>query len=360
MLWTLSVLTFVLAVFTALPWSKRTEWWIRGADFPRTQFLVLGAALLAASILFLDTESPHTWFILVVVSLCILQQAYWILPYTPFARSEVKDAQKGARTPRLRLISANVLCPNPRRKEFLALVEREDPDLLVTLETDSSWEDLLRPIEKRLPHTLRCPLDNLYGMHLYSRWPFRDARIQFLVEKDVPSMHLLLQHPEGPEIRVHILHPAPPSPTENETSSERDAELVMVGKSTRGSRFPIIVTGDLNDVAWSRTTRLFRKLSGLLDPRIGRGFYNTFHAHWWPMRWPVDHVFHSDHFTLVELRRLPAGGSDHFPMLVELALEPGAAERQEGLSPDAEDKEQAEETLAQEQVSPGAVHRPGG
>jgi endonuclease/exonuclease/phosphatase (EEP) superfamily protein YafD len=121
---------------------------------------------------------------------------------------------------------------------------------------------------------------------------------------------------------------------------------------------PVIVAGDLNDVAWSSTTRLFRKISGLLDPRIGRGMFNTFHADFWFMRWPLDHLFHSRHFTVKSIKRLPAFGSDHFPMLVELVHDEITGSRQEGLTADASDKKIAEEKIAQESERLLDVHEP--
>jgi endonuclease/exonuclease/phosphatase (EEP) superfamily protein YafD len=196
-------------------------------------------------------------------------------------------------------------------------------------------------------------------MHLYSRFPLEDPKVQFLVEPDVPSMHTLLVLPSGRRVCLHCLHPAPPSPTENPTSRERDAELVMVGRSVAHARYPIIVSGDLNDVAWSATTRLFRKVSGLLDPRVGRGMYNTFHAGHWLCRWPVDHFFHSKHFTLVCLERLPSCGSDHFPVMIELECEPRVVSDQEGLDAAPEDHSEAREKMNEESVSSSEVHRPG-
>jgi endonuclease/exonuclease/phosphatase (EEP) superfamily protein YafD len=117
----------------------------------------------------------------------------------------------------------------------------------------------------------------------------------------------------------------------------------MVGRLAAREREPTIVAGDMNDVAWSHTTRLFQRVSRTLDPRRGRGMFNTFHARWFFMRWPLDHLFHSEHFRLVRLRRGAAFGSDHFPMVVELELDPAARHEQEPPERSADDEREADE-----------------
>jgi hypothetical protein len=102
----------------------------------------------------------------------------------------------------------------------------------------------------------------------------------------------------------------------------------VIAREVKARGGPAIVAGDFNDVAWSHTSRLMQRTGGLLDPRVGRGLYNTFDATLPLLRYPLDHIFHTEHFTLAELRRLPFIGSDHFPMSATLCYEPQAIQPQ--------------------------------
>ncbi len=355
----LAILTALLVFFTLFPLWRNEAWWVRGFDFPRLQFLVLALFLLLADFIFLDFDKTQSWVIVFASIGCVVFHLAWILPYSRLFPCEVKAAEDRVTGNLIRIISSNVLTPNRNYQALLDHVKQYDPHIVVTLETDKWWEEKLDVLEKEYKYTIKCPLDNKYGMHVYSKLVLEDTATQFIVEDDVPSMHAMVTLESGVKIRVHFLHPAPPSPTENESSSERDAELLVVGKSIADEEGPIIVTGDLNDVAWSATTRLFRKISGLLDPRIGRGMFNTFHAEHWFARWPLDHIFHSEHFTLSRIERLPYIGSDHFPMFVELLYAPADGADQEGLKADEDDHEVAEEKMDEQGVDEMEVHEPG-
>ncbi|MGX4642532.1 endonuclease/exonuclease/phosphatase family protein [Massilia sp. SYSU DXS3249] len=353
-----STLVALILVATLLPLSKHTEWWVRDLDFPRLQIAIVALIVLVAEPFLLDLSDMTSDVLVAITAACLLYQAWWIFPYLRVYPNEVKTAVSSDMTERIRILTANVLTPNRNTDGLIALIREHNPHVFVTLETDAWWQERLDVLEDEYRFTMKCPLDNLYGMHVYSRLPLEDGAIQFLVDEDIPSMHALVVLPSGRKVRIHFLHPAPPSPTEHDESTERDAELLVVAKSVAGLDTPVIVAGDLNDVAWSRTTRLFRKISGLLDPRVGRGMFNTFHADYWFLRWPLDHLFHSRHFTLSFIRRLPHFGSDHFPVLVELVYDRVRGAEQEGLAADEDDHKLAEEKIAAEPVTVDDVHEP--
>ena len=225
------------------------------------------------------------------------------------------------------------------------MVAREEPDLLLVVETDQWWVNQLKMLQDSYPYGVERPLANTYGIVFYSKLPLVNPEIRYLLQEDVPSVRTQVILPSGRRIWFYGLHPKPPTPTEDKTSTRRDAELLIVGREAEKREQPVVVAGDLNDVAWSYTTTLFQKASGLLDPRLGRGLYSTFHAKYPFIRWPLDHVFHSDHFGLLALRRLNAFGSDHFPVYIVLGLNSEAKIVQEEPKADREEKQEVEKKI---------------
>ncbi|WP_298978127.1 endonuclease/exonuclease/phosphatase family protein [uncultured Psychrobacter sp.] len=339
--WLAGFITFV----TIWGWMPLDNWWVRVVEFPRIQIMVLGVVAWAAMILFYSEWQIGQWLLFLALSLTLAYQLRMVLPYTQLWKKEVQNATDDPKLAehQIKIMVSNVLTPNEQKQDLVNLVNDKNPDILIALETDKKWERALEQIEPDYPYTVKVPLDNLYGMHLYSKLELIDPEIKYLIIDDIPSIHSQLRLQSGQVIWLYCLHPMPPSPTEADKSTTRDAELLMVGKHIKEHEQTAILAGDLNDVAWSKTTRRFQRISGLLDPRIGRHFINTFHVKYPFLRWALDHIFHSACFTLVDISRMPSIGSDHFPVMTTLQYEPQEASKQEQNAPTA-DAEDIQET----------------
>jgi endonuclease/exonuclease/phosphatase (EEP) superfamily protein YafD len=340
------VLGAVAVIATALSLVRAKAWWIRIWDFPRVQLFVAAGAALAAWTGGTMLEGVADLAVHGALGGVLVLQGAAIWRYTRLAPREVQRSARTDPARRVALLESNVLQTNRDADRLIEITRAADADVMVFVETDAWWQERLdAAFAESHPHGPRCALPNTYGMLLYSRLPLEDACVDFLLQADIPSMQARVRLPSGDRIWLNCVHPRPPAPGESDESLARDAELLLVGKRVRGSALPVIVLGDLNDVAWSHTTRLFQKTSRLLDPRKGRGFFATFHARYPGLRWPLDHVFFSDHFRLVSMDRLGYVGSDHFPVCVVLSLEPDAVAEQEAPAADAADLQEAHETL---------------
>lgn len=348
-MWFLRIIAYILGtvaiVLTVLPFFRFGAWWIRIGDFPRMQITFL-CGLVA--LFFGVVHYPLTTFeiiFLVSLGLCAAYQFYCILPYLPFYPKQVEAAESNDKNNIIKLLISNVLIENKDADKLLAIIKKESPDVIILDEPDHRWMDDVASLDSSYPYSVKYPLDNAYGIALFSRLKLENPEVKFLVQNDIPSIFTGVRLNEEVSINLFCIHPRPPFPTENDRSNERDAELIMVGKMIENISDPTIIAGDLNDVAWSRTTKLFQRISNLLDPRIGRGMFNSFHADYWFIRFPLDHVFHSNHFRVSDIRRLPSVGSDHFPILIALSYEPSAELTQE--KPEASENEeiQADEII---------------
>ncbi len=337
----LAVLTGLLVVVTILSFLHFSHGFYRVFSFPRLQFSVAAVVLFALSLIFLD-RPRWEWALLSTQIACFVAQGWAIAQFLP-VRASQSDVYDGPpdQPNMVSVLSYNVKMSNVRFQEAIDLVRLHQPDIAIFMETDAKWDDAMAVLAGDWPNHVREPLDNSYGILLYSRLALADTEIMHLTMKDTPSIVTTVTLANGEPFRLYCVHPEPPVPFAD--SAGRDAELVRVARLVKEESLPTIVCGDLNDVAWSHTTRLFQRMSRLLDPRVGRGFFNTFDARYWFMRWPLDHLFHDARFALVSMRRLPHIGSDHFPILFQLALTQGTGSSRRPPEHDQDDRGEAKE-----------------
>lgn len=341
---TLFYLSIFVVIVTLIPFIRHDYWIFRVFEYPRLQKLVLNFLLMVISLWFWPVEIHQLiGFVLLVVNLVYL--VYLVLPFTVFGVKQIVSSTKPEGENNISLLVANVYQDNRESKKYLQLIEQCNPDVVLMVETNLWWQQQMDEIGAGYPHQLKMPLENTYGMIFYSRLELRNGSINFLVEDDIPSIQVEVKLKSGQWLRLYCLHPEPPVPQENPRSTERDKEILMVAKMAKECELPVIVMGDLNDVAWSYTTELFGKVSGLLDPRRGRGFFNSFNAKYFFLRFPLDHIFCSADFTLSGIKRMNSCGSDHFPMCINFQYSPALKKLNNEPVADAADIELAEEKI---------------
>jgi endonuclease/exonuclease/phosphatase (EEP) superfamily protein YafD len=340
---TILIYCALLFSFTLLPLIRNDYWIFRVFDYPRLQKLFLNVTAIILVIAYYGGSPACKYTLLALLAINTFHLLWLILPFTWFGKKQVHKAGPRDTSKRINVMIANVFQDNKNTAGCLKEIGKADPDVVLLLETNGWWDTQTRALEKSYPYFKRVPLENTYGLLLYSKLELIGPAVKYLVENDIPSIHTQIKLRNGRLIQFYAVHPTPPVPNENVRSTERDKELLLVADLAKDSNMPVIVAGDLNDVAWSHTTELFLKMSGLLDPRRGRGFFNTFHAHYFFIRFPLDHAFISRHFKLNIIKRLRNYNSDHFPIYLDVQLEDGAYEEQQPLEVDQDDKEEAAE-----------------
>ncbi|MDT0643073.1 endonuclease/exonuclease/phosphatase family protein [Zunongwangia sp. F363] len=327
---TLLILCTLLSLIYDIP-----RWYLKVLDFPRTQYLICAVIFLILFILI--NRKWKTASILLTAGLVasIGIQLDFILPYF-IAEKSVPNANMKIVKPEntVSILLGNVLITNHHAEEFLNIIRNNDPDMVLAMEVNDWWVEHLKSLKKDYPYQMSLPLDNAYGMVLYSKMPLKNSEIKFFNHSRVPSFHAEVELPSGKSFRFHGMHPVAPFPSDKypenigDGRQDEQEEIAMqkLGSMVARDSLPSIVAGDFNDVSWSHTSRLLEKDDILNNVRIGRGLYNTFDAKSLIMRWPLDHFFVSKEFSVVEIQRLPKFNSDHFPILAELAIESNASE----------------------------------
>lgn len=336
----------VLVAF--LPLLESGQWMIRLWDFPKLQLAVITGILAIGAVVLIRRRQKKWWPGVIFTSLVIatIWQSSYVVPFTPIWTVEAAEAKTDANT--FDVLVVNLNFENEQFDKVNEEIAKLDPDVLILIEIDRQWLKVLDTIRSGYDYHEEVIRGEGLGLSVWSRLEMSSSRVRHVIDERRASIWSDLKI-GGESFRLVAVHPTPPGLPKREgdgrhNSRIRDAELVLIAKEiARQDGRSWVVAGDFNDVAWSHTTRLFKRTSGLKDPRIGRSFMGTFHAANPFVRFPIDHVFVSDGFSISGLSRHRISGSDHFAVRARLALDSSRM----GTTPEpvGDDRENADEII---------------
>ncbi len=216
-----------------------------------------------------------------------------------------------------RVVTVNVHTANLRHDLVEAFLRRENPDVILLIEVDARWLTQLAALTNAWAHTIHAPRDDNFGIALFSRHPFSQARVIALGEAGLPSIEAEVQI-DGQPVWIFGTHPLPPSGAEN--ARLRDTQLEHAAEHAAARPGSKVLLGDLNTTPWSPVYRRLLAGSGLIDTLRGRGYQPTWPGHFVPLWIPLDHCLVSPDLTVLDRRVGPHVGSDHRPVIVDLAF----------------------------------------
>lgn len=236
-----------------------------------------------------------------------------------FVAPEILPQTSPAAGPVLRVMSFNVLTGNRDFNAVKQEISSHAPDVIFALEVDQGWSDALTALEGYHVVVTR-PTPGHFGIMALSRVPISQHEVRPMGELLLPSITLVVPW-QGRELELLATHTLPP--VNARTTEIRDRHLEQVARWSRSSTRAFALFGDLNITPFSRAFDRLRSEGGL--HRVGGVLQGT-----WPARpgWLVgmsiviDHALLGDQLVARAFEVGEARGSDHRPIVVDLAFAP--------------------------------------
>jgi endonuclease/exonuclease/phosphatase (EEP) superfamily protein YafD len=219
--------------------------------------------------------------------------------------------------PRIRIFSANVLFDNAQPHGIIGEIEAARPDVIVLQEFSQHWDRVLRAsrIWDAYPYHLIVGAGHESRSALLSRLELESPRIQTTL--GAPLLQATVDV-GGRRMRIVDVHPVAPAFNYQRWRAQADA----VTRSLRRAHGRLVAAGDFNATQFNSWLSELEDL-GLRSAHeeLGRGTATTWPNHQFPFP-PIrlDHVLVSDDVVPLSIREGTGQGSDHRPLIVDLAL----------------------------------------
>ena len=272
----------------------------------RIQYLVL--SLLAFFVLLFLRQYIFVFLAL----LTLLINAYDVIVF--YKQPATKINHSGGQ---LKVLLSNVYSGNEHYEKVIDFVGVEKPDIFVALEVNQIWMDKLDALKNHYPYNLSRARNDNFGIAVFSKIPLDSTDIVYIGDAGLPSIKITARIGEKPFALI-ATHPLPPVSTDyfNNRNQQLDALAVALNRID----MPKILIGDLNITMWSHHYQHLEDSTSMKNTRLGYGVVPT-----WPKQLPIlaipiDHCLVSDGFEVLDMRAGPDIGSDHLPVVVQLAL----------------------------------------
>jgi endonuclease/exonuclease/phosphatase family metal-dependent hydrolase len=223
--------------------------------------------------------------------------------------------------PKLRVFSANIHHANPDVGRLAKEILADAPDIVGLQEVDPDGAEGLRRsgVLRRFPYAVTETRNGASGIALWSRFPLVDTKVQDVHGMPFIRATMVLG---ARQIRLYVVHMVAPL---GQDRVPWRAQLRRVEAEIRGESGPLVVAGDFNATRYHRSFRrlLSDRLADAHEER-GRGLAATWPRDQWPLPplMRLDHILVSPDIDVLSVREGLGQGSDHRPIIADLALLP--------------------------------------
>jgi endonuclease/exonuclease/phosphatase (EEP) superfamily protein YafD len=214
-----------------------------------------------------------------------------------------------------RLVSLNVWYRNEDLTGIAAFLEQTRADAIVLQEVSRPQARALSDLLPSYPHTHVDP--DWRGAAVYSRWPLTATQWNSLADGASRAAYV---HIDWRGSRIALLGVHLHWPIVAHEARLQQEQLARLGVLARSEREPLLVAGDFNLTPWSPRFRDLLAASALEDCARGRGLDPSWPSYtaWLGIR--IDHCLASSHWRVLDVRVGAHVGSDHRPIIADLAL----------------------------------------
>lgn len=217
----------------------------------------------------------------------------------------------------LKVVSINLLSSNSEYQSVIEFVKEEDPDIIILQELNSKWQRELDKLNELYPIQKMIPRSDNFGIGVISRVPLEQIEEIDLSTVGVPSLYLRTRLVEQ-EISILATHPLPP--VGSRYFEARNEQFDSINTFVKGFDGEMLLVGDLNSTTFSPNFSRLMENGKLRDSRLGFGLLPTWHAGNSLISVTLDHALVTDGLIVSDRRTGQYVGSDHLPVIVEVAL----------------------------------------